>query len=367
MKNAIAFATAFVFVLVVSAMATTASAYPSFAKKLGTDEAAGHHAWPMLNKFGRDLKESGYDFGSGVPSAPKEDAKKDDSGYFGTGIQPNFLVKGYFYDKKGSGKDAKLRPLHEYEVIIGQRISENSPVSMFFEVEGEDETGFEPEMEAGVVGYHFSKQLNFHGGYGSVFFADPYDTLSDIRRMTRNSKSKALGNDIVSPRQFLSVSGRLDKLFYIVGYGGNLGDTEGVDPNAYTGRVAYDVMKQFTVGAFGIKSDLQKTLGFDMQTEINNFVGRAAYILNDPEKGESTTGYYMEGSYMYQGPRLIVPTIRFEQFEVAKKGTQTELTSNISVYITHSLKIGLEYWKTLDVAPKNKDDNRVTAMFTFVF
>ena len=319
----------------------TAFAVPDFATKLQTDQALGHSAWPMLNKFGRDAKESGYNLTGG------------------SSIRPNILIKGYLYDQK-KDKDEKLRPFHEYELFVAGRASDK--MSVFLEVEGEDENGFEPEVEMGVITYHLAQPMNIQAGYGPILFADPYDTLSDIRRMTRNKKVAVLSSEILGTRQFVSIYGRYGNLFYITALGGEHEDTEGEDPQTSAWRVAYDVIPQMTVGAMSISNEDKEVKGLDTQVELGGLIGHAAYVTE--EAGNKTkSGYYLEGSYIAGG---IVPTVRYENYE-KPKGWQSELTTNLSVYVAKNAKVGLEYWNTLETAPGSKDNNRVTAMFTVVF
>lgn len=314
-----------------------ASAVPDFAAKLQTDQALGHSAWPSLNAMGRNVKESGYNLGS-------------------IGIKPMFIVKGYVFNKK-KDKDEQLRGMHEWEAIIAGRVAED--VSVFLEIEGEDETDFAPALETGVIGFHSMKYLNLQLGYGPILFADPYDTISNSRRMTRNDKSGVLGKELVEGRQFASISGRMiDKVFYIAAVGGALGNKEGENPSISAGRIAVDVLPGVMIGGFGIE---KKVKGVDAQIEIASITLRGVRT----EVGESDN-YSIESTYVYaRCPMPVVPTVRFDKMDKGDK-TQTELTSNLSVYIRKNVKIGGEYWTTLNPSGE-KDNHRVTAMMQLAF
>lgn len=59
------------------------------------------------------------------------------------------VVKARPFDKKGNGGEAKLRAIHEVEIMVAGTAWRD--VSVFFELEGEDEENFEVSVTTAAV------------------------------------------------------------------------------------------------------------------------------------------------------------------------------------------------------------------------
>lgn len=375
----------------------TSEAVPAFARKYDKQCSSCHTAWPMLNKAGRMFKEAGYKF-----PGPSKNINIGDDIELDSVLPISAILVARPYDKKDSG-EAKLRALHEVEIIFAGNMAKD--FSGYFEIEAEDETGFEPEVGPAVLGFHPSKALNILVAYGPMLWADPYSSYSDHQRLTRGHYSvldqrfgNADGNGGVpdfegkrlrDARQNLIVSGRLtDPFFYSVTISGVGGDAEGEKPAVYTGRAVFDVTNKLSVGALVIsgKCDGQTAgctvaersfsrTGLDVQADIADFRVNAVYVSAKDDDITGTTeeknnAYYVQGLYVNKEgkhPRW-VPLLRYDSYEKADGADEyKELTANVSYYFRENAKIFLEYWKQLDVPSGETEDNRTTLQFAVAF
>ncbi|OGW61204.1 MAG: hypothetical protein A2V83_07300 [Nitrospirae bacterium RBG_16_64_22] len=384
-----------------------ADAIPAFARKHNVDCASCHSAWPLLNASGRKFKESGYKF--------SESMEKDKNQVVAPGIlfdkyfPITILTKSYLYDKQ-KGKDKVVRPLHEYEIIIGGRAGER--LSGFLELEGAYEGDFTPVGELGEVSYHLAPEANILLGFVPSNWADPYESLADWgRRMTRSHKAAldkkyggADGNHALRhPRQIIALSGRAaGMVFYNVGYGGAADDLTGSDPKTLLGRVAVEFMPGIHVGGFGVSGKADSALindaatikeehkfsriGLDFQAAFGNALVYGVWLSakDDPLKSstsattttyskgssEKNNGAYVEGVYIVKdGVRpVVVPLLRWESYE-EKNGADkyNAVTANVGYYVTSNSKANIEYWSQTKVPSGKSKDNRASLMFTILF
>lgn len=370
----------------VGLFASEAEAIPAFARKYGTPCSTCHSAWPMLNSMGREFKENGYKFQRDEePENIISDFLQLD-GY----IPVAAIVVSRPYDKKESGSD-KLRAIHEVELMAAGVVYKD--VSVFFELEAEDETGFEVEVPTAFLTYHPFEYLNLQLAWGGAFVSDPYDILAD-RRLTRG-RNKVIDNRfggadnngrIRDARQSVSIYGRLlDRmLFYSVGYSAVPGNAEGEDPGTFNGRLAVDVMPELTIGAFGMVGECQTTatncsrdrnfqrIGFDVRADIavpmGNLRLQGAYVHAKDDR--DTTGkddndaWFVEGIYIIQGDDdrpWIVPSVRFDYSEQNDGADDFgELTLNLSYYLYENVKVYAEYFKQVEVPNGVEKDGRFT-------
>jgi hypothetical protein len=79
-----------VFAVVMFVLASPASAIPAFARKYSLRCTACHEAWPVLNDFGRNFRDNGYQIRLG-----RDDAVTADPGYWPASVRivPNYLYK----------------------------------------------------------------------------------------------------------------------------------------------------------------------------------------------------------------------------------------------------------------------------------
>lgn len=393
--------------------ATPANAIPAFARKYSASCTTCHTAWPKLNSFGRQFKENGYKFARGEQG--KNQVISDFLEWDKTVPVTGILV-GRPYDKK-SGRDSdgetnkvKLRALHEIEILIAGVFYKD--VSGYFELEAEDETGFEIEVPHHAMSYHPSPYANVFLAYAAGHWADPYDTYADHRRMTRAHASVGdqafggadNGGKERNSHQQLSVNGRpIPSLFYNVGVTGLANDPEGEDPNTYFGRLAFDITPNIMVGVYGtkgahrnaefdtdidgdpdttdpdytLKDDLDFTrAGVDAQAEFMNFRVSGVYykaqddvaVVNGPSdvtilKKQDNSAAYVEGMYVFKnGSRpWFVPLVRADQYTKNDGNDDyASVTTNVTYYYSENVKAYLEYWKETKRPDKNDKGSRVT-------
>jgi hypothetical protein len=383
-------------ILVVFASTQTAYAIPPFAKKHSLSCTDCHTAFPKLNSFGRDYKARGYrleeeDFG--------EDQKIAEDLVLEKSFPITVLAKGYAFDKK-EGADAKTRGLHELEIMIGGNVFKN--ISVWAEIEAEDENDFSPEIEIGVLGFHISPYANISIGYSPYFWNDPYDTLADWgRRMTRGHKapfditsSYSSGVLLREPNQFVSLYGKANNVYYSVGYHRDLDDPEGEGGEDISARAAFEITPKIgdldsniSFGGFGVFGkqggrgdegiDFNR-YGFDLQAEIGDSLNVLfVYLFANDELtlgsgvDEKNNSFYGELFWVFYNKRKspsFVPLVRIENYQKNDGEIDyMDLSLNLSYYLAQNVKLSLEYWTNLSVPDGIEKGNRITAFYTLLF
>ena len=293
------------------------------------------------------------------------------------------------YDKKGSQSDARLRALHEAELIVGGAFGDRFSGLMAIEYEDEiDNDTFGQVLEFAQLSYHASRRFNLHAVWGQAFAPDPYGVITDHLRLTRGHAANVDqgfgGTDgrIRSTRQSFSASGRLTgNFFYNVGVSGEAEDALGVAASNTHVRGAYDLTENFMLGAFVIDGSASSQnrgysrLGIDAMADIGNSRVSAAYVSGNDEvcgmadcAGVAVTEdsnhaislqWYHTIPGAGNGPG-IVPLVRVDHYDQAD-GTQqfNELTLNLGFYFRENAKVYLEYWDRFK-APPGSEDYRVT-------
>ncbi|GMR21379.1 MAG: hypothetical protein BMS9Abin36_1979 [Gammaproteobacteria bacterium] len=393
----------FALVLLMSVSAvwvSPAQAIPAFARKYETPCTTCHTAWPKLNSFGRQFKENGYKFARGEQGKTQviSDFLEWDKNVPVTGI---FVARPY--DKKKSG-DVKLRALHEIEILIAGVIYKD--VSGYFELEAEDETGFEIELPHHAVSYHPFSFANVMFAYAANHWSDPYDTYADHRRMTRGHATigdQAFGGadnggkERNSHQQF-SINGRpIKPLFYNVGVTGVAKDPEGEDPHTYFGRLTFDIMPDIMVGGMHTQGKCTTTgatgatgdggsgnclvnrnftrTGVDVQADFlgARLSGVAMKATDDDATATNeveNTAAYVEGMYVFKngGRPWIVPLVRADQYTKNDgKDDYASLTANVTYYYSENVKAYLEYWNETKRADNKDKDSRITLQILAAF
>lgn len=383
-------------ILAIFIITQTAHAIPPFAKKHNLSCTDCHTAFPKLNSFGREYKLRGY-------RLEGEDSEADQKIAEDLVLEKSFpltaLVRGYAYDKE-KDNEAKTRGLHELEIMIGGNVFKN--ISVWAEIEAEDENDFSPEVEMGVIGFHLSPYANFSIGYSPYFWNDPYDSLSDWgRRMTRAHKapfdvtgSYSSGVKLRESNQFISLYGKAKSVYYSVGYHRDLDDPEGEGGEDISLRAAYEITPKLgemdtsiSFGGFGVfgkqgglgneGNDFNR-YGFDLQAEIGDslnlfFVYLLASDELTPGEGvnEKNDSFYGELFWVFYNRRKspsFVPLVRIENYEMNDgEMDYTDLILNLSYYLTQNVKLSLEYWTNLSVPEGADKGNRITAFFTLLF
>lgn len=346
----------------------TANAVPSFAKKYEKTCSSCHTAWPQLNKAGRMFKEAGYKFIGGADKDQTIGDIKWDK------IPPiTAILVSRPYDKK-SGGDAKLRALHEIELVVAGRYTSN--ISGFFELEMEDETIDVPVtgtglpadavatipafnwilMPHGAATYHVSKAANIQVAWAPLHWADPYDTYAGNRTLTKSGL--ASGEKLGGSRQMVSVYGRpMNNLFYNIGIAGADGDAEGEAPGTSIVRVAYDVTNDIMVGGLAVSEGGVSNTGLDVQADFDDIRVSGTYL-----SGDGTTTTSLQAMYVAKDSNkkpTWVPLVRIDQDTAGNTAT----TLNLSYYFSSNAKGFLEFYSNTDPA----EADRVILQFVTAF
>jgi hypothetical protein len=236
------------------------NAVPAFARENGLECSTCHTQWPQLNEYGREFKESGFNF-TGEPEKIADGVDLDSKFPIAGALNLRFLDKRFsrdrtYEDLTEADKQLKLRAGHELELFLAGRASEK--VSFFAELEAEDEwpdpngdaPGFQVQLATAVAEYRCAGGVTFSGGFGNVFFADAYNTLN-YHKLAR--KEWIVSGNVPHDAQFMSVSGRFGgfpDLFLLAAFSGNDADLEGRDARDYSLRAAYDVLPWLMFGGY---------------------------------------------------------------------------------------------------------------------
>jgi hypothetical protein len=353
-----------------------ADAVPAFSRTYGHACSKCHTAWPALNAYGRDFKESGYMDDRGQP---EEQVKITDWLTLPKIFPLALVVKSRPFDQRKGG-EVKLSALHELEIYFAGNAFRYG--SFFGELELADDNDFEVDLAVGVAGFHPHQLFNIVLGKGSVFHADPYNSLSNARRLTRSRREPmnqgfSTGVTLQDEHQMLSLYGRetiLNKLFYSLTYSADVADNEGQGPKDFSGRLAFDILPNLMVGGFGSVGSQKTTsggvtkeldfrrAGIDLQARFGelNLLGAALWAEDDIFKGgnESKNAWYAEAFYTIGKDNLraigipfsmVVPIVRVDQYE--KQGVKdsfTDLTLNLSFYPWENVKFYVEYFTSVD-------------------
>ncbi len=367
--------------LLLAQLLHTASAMPAFARSEGVSCSTCHTAWPQLNAKGRKYKENGYRFSS----VDDEEEAKSFSDYFENGLPIGSVITSRPYDKNKSGT-ANNRALHEIELFAAGNINNNW--SGVFELEAEDEVGFNVAVPWARLSYNKSPAVNVHMSWAPFFDADSYGFLGDGFRMTRghvkvlDSAFDGVDGRLRDARQNFGVSGRpMDKLFYSVNYSGLANSVEGTDAQNYMGQLSYDVSDNINLGAFAItgtdgatKSDFSRT-GVNFMADVGDTRLHGAYVQGKDDV-QNTTDQVKNNALSVQAMHVFkegkrptwVPIVRYDTYEKNDgKDDYSELTLNLTHYFKQNIKGYVEYWKQLDTPNTVTEDDRVTAQLSVGF
>ena len=373
-------------VLAVALSAPAAQAIPAFARKHNLACSSCHSVMPYLNSTGRTFKETGY-------VLPDEDGELDFDAQPGNQrISKNLVfdkvypiagrIKGYIIDDR-EGSDTKIRPIHEFEVFSAGNFWKKG--SWLFELEGEDEEGFEVAM-AGNFDWHQNRQLNFSLGFGSIFHPDPYNSLQDggLRLTVSHKTPLDVGNSVNarfrSDSQYLSVYGRSKDFFYLFSYSAGNRNPEGEDPNDFLARIAYDITPDVMFGGFyfdGERDDGAVGLtrwGIDWNLSFSDFyvVGLFMNAEEDFFGGpvEENDAAYLELFYTLKkdGRPFFVPLVRYDMTELNNGVDEfAALTAQLGFYVTEHFQPPREYDTELDQAPGIAELDRLTLLADLAF
>ncbi len=350
----------------------TAQAIPAFARKHQAECSSCHNAWPALNAAGRTYKENGYRF------------SRDESPGFMNWDQTlpvSAMIKARPYEKSDNG-DKKIRALHEVEVMVAGAMAND--FSGWFELEAEDDAGFDVEVKSAALGYHPHEAVNLQVSWGAITGSDPYDVYSNPRKMTRNRASvinqRFGGADangrLRDARQNITLYGRpLSMLYYSVGISGVKGDTEGEDSDALTARLALDITPEVMVGLMSISGTCKATntncavdrdfsrTGLDAQADIGNIRLMGALLKTTDDDATATTevdnnAAYVEARYTFTdgGRPTFVPLVRLDSYERNNgQDDYDEITLQANYYFTENARGFVEYLDVSGPTPATDD------------
>ncbi len=372
--------------------AASANAVPAFARKYDVNCNTCHRAYPELNAAGRQFKELGYRFPAG--SSFEEDVVQEISDFLQLEehVPVSMILVARPYDKKDSGQE-KIRALHEVEIIGAGVLGEQW--SGYFEIEAEDETGFELELAPAVLTWNYSKEFNLQFVWGPTFWADPYGIVGDHFRLTRGHVGAIDqrfggaddGGRFRSTRQNVGAYGRVaDRFFYNVNLSGLAEDAEGENASSFSGLVAYDLTDNMMIGALAISGEDEdqnrdfSRMGLQFQADVGDARLQALYITATDDRAagdprgpgeDDNTAFSLQASYVFVNNVLRptwVPLIRYDSYET-NDGTNTfdELTLNLTYYITQNIKAYVEYWDRFDAPTSAQEDSRITLQFVAGF
>ncbi len=380
------------FVLLFSSQA---QAIPAFARSTNLNCVACHTAFPSLNETGREFKTNGYRIDPVSDGVGPSDFSKSVAEFPASAA---IISRPYTKDKGGN---SEVRAIHELELFVGGVLYQN--LSGFVEIESEGEDGFGDVLGTAAINYDANDALHFQVAYGPTFFADPYDTLSDSRRLTAahyNMWNSTYGNadnsdKLRHSRQQVSVFGRTlgNRFFYNVGFGGLTGDNVANESTVAFGRVAFDFTPGIMVGAFDVEGSCKvgttsdfancggatrdldfRRAGIDAQVDVGNMRLTAVYLkakddLAATMTSESNNNIYAQLTYYgMAGERLLVPLIRFENSEVNDgKDDVSRFTVGLSYYFLRNFKGSLEYGKDTSVPAGESKGNNFTFQLEAAF
>lgn len=370
---------------------TTAQAVPSFARKHELNCSACHTAYPQLNATGREYKENGYRF---LTEGKNRDYLEiSDFLQLENHVPVSAILVARPYDKKDSGNEM-IRALHEVEIIVAGNIAKNW--SGYFEIEAEDETGFELELAPAVLTYNHSKEFNVQFVYGPTFWADSYGIIGDHFRLTRGHVGAIdqgfggadAGGRFRAVRQNVGVYGRFsDRYFYNVNYSGKAGDAEGENASITSGLFNADIRDNIMIGAFIMDGEDKDTnrdfnrTGIQFQADVLEDLRVQGLFITatddrdaaDPRgPGEDDNdAYSLQAMYTFRDDTLRptwVPLIRLDSYETGDGANSfDELTLNLGYYFSQNIKGYLEYWDRYDAPTSVEEDSRITLQFVAAF
>jgi len=370
----------------------SANAVPSFARKYDMNCSGCHTAYPQLNSIGREFKETGYRFAT--DSAKGVNQEISDFLQLEKHVPMSGILISRPYDKKDSG-DAKVRAIHEVEIILAGNIAKNW--SGFFEMEAEDENDFEPEIGPAVLTYNHNQAFNVQAGWSPIFWADAYGILVDHFRLTRGhlgAIDQSFGgadgdSSLRALRQNIGVFGRVGagRVFYNVNWSGDAKDAEGENASTISALVDFDITPNIMVGAFGMSGENENTgagmakrdysrAGVQFQADVADARIQAIFVTasDDLASGigdEDNDAFSIQGFWTFTDDTLRptwVPLIRYDSYETNDGNDDfNELTFNLTYYFNQNIRAYVEYWDRFDAPTSAQEDDRLTLQIIAAF
>lgn len=369
------------------------SAVPAFARKYKLTCTECHSAFPALNEFGREFKILGY-----VREAKSLDGAQEVKAEPWSQVMEQMfpwgaVVKARLLDvQNGPASRKKMRALHELELFIaGGNIAKD--FSYFTELVIEDSGGFAPTAEVLQVGYHPFRFLNILAAKNSFWAMDPYQTLSNMGKLTVNRRNFATlgpvsGVSMDDAKQTVAVYGEALKegtgsIYYSMGVSADKSDDEGEGPKDFSIRLALDSLKGVMIGGFGdfgeqdwesadsVGAKYKYTrAGVDALIELAGLNFRTAFLTLFDRNNQALASAdqhnraaYLEGFYTVKKGDLpiFVPLLRYDWYETTNKTkTISAVTAQVGTYFRPNARIYAEYRSEINTPANDPKDARWT-------
>jgi len=303
------FALAFIFGLISLIYPGKSEATPNFARSQGLACSKCHTSWPLLNDFGRAFLENGYAVGD-VDKIPPKLAGQKNAPIPALRVTLSLLDKSSSQDRTydtltTEDTQLKMKAMQRISVLFADRVG-SFYYFMEFESEAEpnparDEAGLQIQVPMAYVGWVFDPRLSVRTGYMSPLGPDGRNTVG---RKQLHAWSAASKEFVPQETQAISAYGNLGDAFYILSWHGQDGGLEGQDPQFFTGRLAYDLPLNISIGGFyssgkkynedsGESKDKLDRYGVDMQWQsAGGFQLNAIYAVKNEDNTttDETTG-----------------------------------------------------------------------------
>ncbi|VAX15433.1 hypothetical protein MNBD_NITROSPINAE03-491 [hydrothermal vent metagenome] len=248
----------FIFGLVSLIFPVKSEATPNFGREQGLACSKCHTSWPLLNDFGRAFLENGFTVDD-VEKVPPSMTGQRAIPVPALRINLRMLDKRTSKDRTYStltekDKQLKMRSGHEIEAFFADRVGE---FYYFIEFEAEDEwsdpagnaPGFQVQVPMAYAGWVFRREFSVRAGYMSPLSPDGRNTVSQ-QKVHRYGWSASGKGFVPGEAQAVSAYGNIGDAFYILSWHGQDGGLEGQDPQFFTGRLAYDLPFNVSIGGF---------------------------------------------------------------------------------------------------------------------
>jgi len=373
--------------MAVTVVSMNVAAIPAFARKTGVACSGCHTAVPSLNTFGRKFKINGYRvYSAQLPARKFNDYLNLDKSF---PIAAALISRPYDKSKDG---ESNVSAIQELELYIAGSFGKNW--SGFMEFAGGP--GEAAGVDHGQITYSVSPEFNMQIAWGPTFWSDPYDTLTHMRRLTIGQSSiiasefGGADGPIGENRSYISANGYLsNSIYYSVGFGSQIDNAAGTDPQTFTGRVAFDITPNIMVGAFTVNGtctiasgsgfctladrDYSRS-GIDFQADSGNWRFTGVYLTAKDDNELATlneTNNAKTGRVLYvireDGRPVWAPYMQVDQHELFD-GTEsiTDTTAGIIYYFDENIKATLEFTDTSGDG-STPDDSRSTLQLAAYF
>ncbi len=234
---------------------------------------------------------------------------------------------------------------------------------------------------------------------GASTWSDPYDVYSNTRKLTRNRASvyngrfegADNGKRLRDARQNLTLYGRpIDQVFYSLSVNGIGGDPLAEDGEAFSGRLAVDVMPSLMIGAMALsgtcagnvndfvtKCNVERKFtrtSIDAQADLGDFRIMGAFMLASGDNATGTTkennrAMFGEARYIINrnSQPLWMPLLRVDSYQKNNGSDEyLEVTLHLSYYIKQNVRTYIELLNK-DAPVSTDDDYTITAQVELGF